>query len=266
MKKVVFIFAVTSVLALTFVTIASAGAVLDRILQKGELVVGITGDQPPLNAKTKTGKIIGLDADLARLIAGNLGVKVKFATMPFAKLLPALEAGEVDMILSGMTMTMERNLKVAFIGPYFVSGKGILTKKENIATLEQADGLNKPGLKVAALTDSTSQELVEIAAPKATLVKTKSYDEATDLLIQDKIDALIADYPFCAVSAFRYQEKGLIAGKTPITFEPLGIALQEDTLLINWVQNFLKMLEGTGVLRELTARWFKTASWISELE
>jgi len=129
MKKVVFILAVTSVLALTFVTLASAGAVLDRILQKGELVVGITGDQPPLNAKTKTAKIIGLDADLATLIAGSMGVKVKFATMPFAKLLPALEAGEVDMILSGMTMTMERNLKVAFIGPYFVSGKGILTKK-----------------------------------------------------------------------------------------------------------------------------------------
>jgi len=266
MKKVIFIFAVSSVLALTFVTLASAGAALDRILQKGELVVGITGDQPPLNATTKTAKIIGLDADLATLIAGSMGVKVKFATMPFAKLLPALKAGEVDMILSGMTMTMERNLKVAFIGPYFVSGKGILTKTANIATLEQADGLNKPEFKVAALQGSTSLRLVEKAAPKATLVKTKSYDEAIDLLIQDKIDALIADYPSCAVSAFRYQDKGLIAGKTPITFEPLGIALSEDTLLINWVQNFLKMLTGTGVLKQMTDRWFKTASWIGELQ
>lgn len=57
MKKVLFILAVTSVLALTFVTFASAGAVLDRILQKGELVVGITGDQPPLNAKPKQPKL-----------------------------------------------------------------------------------------------------------------------------------------------------------------------------------------------------------------
>ena len=51
-----------------------------------------------------------------------------------------------------------------------------------------------------------------------------------------------------------------------ITFEPLGIALTEDTLLINWVQNFLKMLNGTGVLKQMTDRWFKTASWIAELQ
>ena len=266
MKKVIFIFAVSSVLALTFVTLASAGAALDRILQKGELVVGITGEQPPLNAKTKTGKIIGLDADLATLIAGGMGVKLKLATMPFAKLLPALNAGEVDMILSGMTMTTERNLKVVFIGPYFISGKGILTKKANISALEQAEGLNKPEFKVAALQGSTSQKVVEKAAPKATLVKTKSYDEAIDLLVQDKIDALIADYPSCAVFAFRYQEKGLIAGQTPITFEPLGIALPEDILLINLVENSLRMLKGTGALKQLTDRWFKTASWIGELQ
>jgi polar amino acid transport system substrate-binding protein len=266
MRKVIFTLAVTSVLALMFATIAPAGTALDQILKKGELVVGITGDQPPLNAKTKAGKIIGLDADLATLIAGSMGVKVKYATMPFSKLLPALEAGEVDMILSGMTMTMKRNLKVAFVGPYFVSGKGILTKTENIAALEKADGLNTAEFKVAALQGSTSQQLVEVAAPKATLVTTKSYDEAIELLIQGKINALIADYPSCAVSAFRYQDKGLIAGQAPITIEPLGIAMSEDTLLINWVQNFLKMLEGTGALKELTYRWFKTASWIEELQ
>ena len=99
MRKAIFVLAVTSVLALLFVTVAPAGTALDRILKKGELVVGITGDQPPLNAKTKTDTIIGLDADLATLIAGTMGVKVKFATMPFSKMLAALETGAVDMIL-----------------------------------------------------------------------------------------------------------------------------------------------------------------------
>lgn len=112
---------------------AAAGPVLDGVLKKGELVVGMTGDQPPVNATTKTGGIIGLDADLARVIAASMNLKVRFAKMPFAELLPALLAGKVDMIISGMTMTTERNLKAAFIGPYHVSGKGILTK---IASLE----------------------------------------------------------------------------------------------------------------------------------
>ncbi|PQP34634.1 ABC transporter substrate-binding protein, partial [Desulfobacteraceae bacterium SEEP-SAG9] len=213
MKKTVFIFTLAIVLTLMFVTTAPAGTALKRILKKGELVVGIAGSQPPLNVTTKTGKIIGLDADIARLIATNLGVKLKFAAMPFPELLPALEAGKVDMILSSMTMTPERNRKVAFIGPYFVSGKGILTNNQTAASLQDPDGLNNPELTVAALKDSTSQVFVEKTAPKAKLVKIKSYDEAIELLSKGKINALIADYPFCAFSAFRYRDKGLVAGQ-----------------------------------------------------
>ena len=116
--------------------------------------------------------------------------------MPFSKLLPALEAGLVDMIISSMTMTPGRNLNVAFIGPYYVSGKGILTNTQNIASLRDAEGLNKPEFTVAALKGSTSQAFVEKSAPNAKLVTTESYDEAVELLLNDKVDALVTDYPF----------------------------------------------------------------------
>jgi polar amino acid transport system substrate-binding protein len=265
MKKMCFIFTLVFVMILASVATAPAGTALDRIQQKGELVVGITGAQPPLNVTTKTGKIIGLDADLAKLIAMNLGVKVKFSPMSFSQLLPALEAGQVDIIISGMTMTPERNLKVAFVGPYHISGKGILTKTQNIASLQDAEGLNKTEFKVAALRNSTSQTFVEKAAPKASLVPTESYKKAIDLLFDDKIDALVADYPFCAFSAFRYRDKGLISGQAQLTFEPLGIAMSEDTLLINWMQNFMGMLEGSGQLKGLAKRWLQDGSWIKEL-
>ncbi|MBW1836288.1 MAG: transporter substrate-binding domain-containing protein [Deltaproteobacteria bacterium] len=265
MKKTVFIFTLTIVLALMLVTTATAGTALKRILKKGELVVGIAGSQPPLNATTKTGEIIGLDADIAKLIAMNLDVKLKFAAMPFPELLPALKAGKVDMIISSMTMTTARNRKVAFVGPYFVSGKGILTNNQTAASLQDAEGLNNPELTVAALKDSTSQTFVEKTAPKAKLMKIKSYDEAIELLSKGKINALIADYPFCAFTAFRYRDKGLIAGQAQLTFEPLGIAVPEDTLLINLLQNFLATLNGTGQLKKLNERWFKDGSWIKEL-
>ena len=227
MRKAAFIATFVSLLVLVFVASAPAGGILDRILEKGELVVGTTGTQPPLNATTKDGKIIGLDADIAKRIAISMGVKVHFATMPFADLLPALHSDKVDMILSSMTMTPERNLKVAFIGPYYISGKGMLTKTQTIATLQAAEGLNDPKFKLATLKDSTSQEFVERTTPRATLVTTKSYDEALGLLFEDKIDVLIADYPFCAYTAFRHQEKGLVAGQSRLTFEPLGIAVKE---------------------------------------
>ena len=102
-------------------------------------------------------------------------------------------------------------------------------------------------------------------APKAKLVKVKSYDKAIELLSKGNVNALIADYPYCAFTAFRYRDKGLIAGQAQLTFEPLGIAVPEDTLLINLLQNFLATLNGTGQLKKLNERWLKDGSWIKEL-
>ncbi|UCD82751.1 MAG: transporter substrate-binding domain-containing protein [Desulfobacterales bacterium] len=264
MKKAVALVLV-AVMVLAVANIASAGKALEGILKKGELVVGISGNQPPLNVTNKEGKIIGYEADLAELIAKSMGVKLKFAATPFPDLLSALRAGKVDMVLSGMTMTMERNLKVAFVGPYYISGKGILTKAQNIGALQQAEGMNNPQFKVATLQNSTSQNFVEQAAPKAKLVPTKSYDEAVDMLFQGKVDAVVADYPFCAFTAFRYKDKGLVAGESKFTIEPLGIAIPEDTLLINWLGNFLKIVEASGQNNLLNKRWFQDDSWIKEL-
>lgn len=264
MKKTVVVILVF-LMAFSLAASAAAGNSLDKILKKGELIVGTTGAQPPLNATTKAGEVIGLDADIAKLIAMNMGVKIKFSKMSFSELLPALEAGKVDMVISSMTITLERNLKVAFVGPYYVSGKGILTKPGTIAALQETAGLNNPEFKVAALEGSTSQKFVEASAPKADLIKVKSYDVAIDMLVQDKITAMIADYPFCAFSAFRYSDKGLVAGQSRLTFEPLGIAVQPDTLLLNWLRNFAIMLEGSGQLKLLSQKWFENGDWIKEL-
>lgn len=265
MRKLIAILSVLSVFSLMFASTASAGPVLDRILKKGVLAVGTSGSQPPMTATTKKGDIIGLDIDIARLIAAGLEVKVKFVTMPFSKLLPALESGKVDMVLSGMTITQERNKMVAFVGPYYVSGKGILGAAEKYAALQEATGLNTPEVSIAALKDSTSQKFVETLMPKAKLVPTDSYDTAIDFLFKGKVDIIVADFPFCALTAYRYRDKGLFAGNSPLSFEPLGIAMREDTLLINWVQNLLNMLSGTGQLIRLQKRWLEGGEWIEQL-
>ena len=129
MKKTLLVTMLLLSCVLLGVSGALAGEILDGILKRGELVVGISGDQIPFNATTKDCEIVGLDADIARGIAKGMNVKIRFSRMPFAELLPALQSGKVDMIVSGMTMTPERNTKVAFIGPYYVSGKGIPAAK-----------------------------------------------------------------------------------------------------------------------------------------
>jgi polar amino acid transport system substrate-binding protein len=240
--------------------------VLDRILTKKELVVGTAASMPPLNMTTKDGQIVGMEMDLARLFAEGMGVKLTLKPMHFNDLLPALEAGQVDMVLSGMTIVPARNLRVAFVGPYFASGKSILTKKANVESVDEISKMNNPEKVLVALKGSTSQMFVERLMPKAKLVLADDYGQAVAMVRDDKAVAMVADYPICLVSVYRYPEAGLITLSKPISYEPIGVALPpNDPLLVNWVQNFLNTLEKTGEIQLLLERWFKDTSWVSRL-
>lgn len=264
MKKTLLFAVMVFSIVLQLSSFSSAGPILDGILKKGELVVGITGEQPPLNATSKGGEVIGFDADLARAIAKGMNLNISFSKMPFSELLPALQEGKVDIVVSGVTMTPERNTRVAFVGPYFISGKGILLKIKSMELLRK-EGLNSDKFRVSTLKGSTSQKVVEVLAPKANLTLTNNYDEAIELLLQDKTDAVIADYPFCAYVAARFSDKELAVGETKLTVEPLGIAMQEDALLMNAVENSLKALNLTGVMADFQEKWFKSGSWFDQL-
>jgi len=240
--------------------------VLDRILAKKELVVGTAADMPPLNMTLKDGKIVGMEMDIATLMANSIGVTLALKPIPFNDLLPALEAGQVDLILSGMTMTPIRNTRVAFAGPYFASGKSVLVKLENAGSLRTTDMMNNPDVAVAALKGSTSQLFVEGFAPKAKLVLTDDYDQAIAMVIDGKVRAMVADYPICNVSVYRYQDKGLTTLKSPLNYEPIGIALSpNDPLLLNWAQNLVTYLANSGELTLIQKKWFEDASWVPQL-
>ena len=264
---------VAVVLAVSVLEVALAGEatrvapVLDRILAKKELVVGTAADMPPLNMTLKDGKIVGLEVDIATLMASSIEVKLTLKPMNFNDLLPALEAGQVDLILSGMTMTPLRNTQVAFAGPYFGSGKSVLIKQQNVASLQNTEMMNNPDMTVAALKGSTSQRFVERFAPQAKLVPTDDYDQAIALVLDNKVRAMVADFPICNVSVYRFRDKGLTTLKSPLNYEPLGIALSpSDPLLLNWAQNFVAYLINSGELVLLRQKWFEDASWVPQLK
>lgn len=244
----------------------SSSSVLDRIIEREELIVGTAVSMPPFNLKSASGEIIGYEIDLAQYFSNSLGVKLKLETMPFVDLLPALEEGRVDMVMSGMTMTADRNVRVAFVGPYFISGKSFLTKLQTVATVEDPSEVNNADWTFTALEGSTSQVFVEQLLSRANFVPVKEYDDAIEMIRRNEADALVADYPVCALNALLYQDEGFIFLPTPLTYEPIGVALPaDDPLFVNWVENRLTTLEGSGILEELLIYWFGGGSWINEL-
>lgn len=266
MKRFGWIAAVALVCSLVFAGNVVAGPALERIQQRGELVVGTSGTQPPLTVKSKSGELIGMDMDMATMMSRAMGVKSKKVQMPFKDLLPALKAGKIDMIISGMTMVPKRNMGVIFVGPYHISGKGVLTKQINVQLMQDPNNINKSSFKLAALEGSTSQMIAEKVLPNAKLIPTKTLDEAVEMLIKDQADAIIADFPTCAVLAFRHQDERLAVGQAQLSFEPLGIALAEgDPLFVNLVENYLMFLDASGQLKALKKKWFEPGPWVKEL-
>jgi polar amino acid transport system substrate-binding protein len=229
------------------------------------LRVGLSGDQPPLNMRNKAGELIGFEVDLAEALATSMRIDTQLVTMPFAALLPALEAGDIDLIISGMTITAERNARVAFAGPYLISGKSVLAKKDVLQSAALTE-LDQPGRKYVALEASTSERFVKDWLSKGELATAPDYDTAIQQVIDGRHDALVADYPFCAFAVLSRPDAGLETFTTRFTVEPLGIAAPPgDPLLVNLLENYLESLTDSGMLTGLRARWFSAGSWLDEL-
>lgn len=245
---------------------AHSASVLDRIFASGILRVGMSGDQPPFNMTTRSGQLIGIEPDLANALASRMGVRAEFIKKPFGQLLGALEAGEVDMVLSQVTMTTARNTRVAFAGPYFVSGQAILTKSKNLAQADDTGDLNMTGIRLSALSGSTSEAFIQQAIPSARLVPTQTPQLAIQAVINGKVDAMVADLSLCVVAVLRHPEADLTTLASPLTFEPIGAALPaSDPLFLNLVQNYISVLEGTGAMGRLEKQWFESDAWLKEL-
>jgi len=228
---------------------------LARIAEKGELLLGTSGNMPPMTLTSKDGRLSGFDIDMGRLMASMLKVRLKVRKLPFTELLPALQRGDVDVVISNMTITPRRNMQVAFAGPYLESGKCMLTKSESLAKAEGKD-INVPETRIAVMQGSTSQQFAGIMLPNATLIPVASPMEGVEMIKNDKAGGMLTDYPICLYMLARNSDAGFVSVLSLLTYEPIGIALPAgDSLYLNWTENFLKRLEGTGTLKELGQRW-----------
>lgn len=252
-------------LTLVFAPWVQAGDTLDRVVKNKTLVVGMSGDQPPMNMKNRQGELMGFDVDLAKALANAMHADLKLSPMPFGDLTKALAEGEIDMVLSGMAITAERSRSASFIGPYMMSGKSILATR---TALEQiaAGGIAAAEVKLAALKNSTSASFVVEAAPNATLVEVENYDEAIAMVTSGAVAGMVADAPVCKLQVLRNPDAGLVTLDKPLTIEPFGIAVSsDDPEFVNLVGNYLRAYEGTGLLGQLRQKWLESSSWIAAL-
>ena len=257
-------FIIASMISVVLMNNATASPdVLTRVLDKGVLVVGMTGEQPPFNAVSRSEDIIGYDADLANALASAMEVELEIVKLPFAQLITSLKSGKVDLIISGMAITPSRTKEVTFVGPYSISGKSLLTTK---TVMDKGEGYNNESTRIVALKASTSVTLAKKRLPKAKLTTIDNYEEGIKLILAGKADALLADMPVCKLAVLRNPTSDLMTLKKPLSIEPVGIAIaKNDPQFENFVANYLATLDRVGVTKRLQQKWFENSNWIVAL-
>lgn len=242
------------------------GGTIARIQKTGELRVAMAGDYPPMNVRTRDGRLIGLEVDLAAALASILEVELVTVEKPFGELLDAVTEGEADLAISGITMTPRRNMEVAFAGPYYVSRKALLGKAETLVGLADLTDLEGQGLRVAAVSGSTSEMLVKKLLPNTQHLIEPTQQDAVERVLRGQADVMVGDDPVVRFALLRNPYAGLAFVESAFSAEPLGIAISaDDPLFVNLVENFLRNLEFMGLMNTLRATWFENGVWLELL-
>jgi len=240
---------------------------LEKILQRGELRVGFESGYVPFEMTNKKGKFIGFDMDYARRLAKVMGVKFVPVNTAWDGIIPALMTDKFDIIMGGMTITQERNLKINFVDPYIVIGQTILINKKLEGTVKSYKDLNDPKYILVSRLGTTGEQAIKKYIPKATYKSFEAEGEAGLEVINGKADALVYDLPFCG---FLYGSQG--KGKTvflskPFTYEPLAWAIKKgDPDFLNFLSNFLRQSRGDGFYDKLYDKWIIGSDWKKELK
>jgi len=260
-SRIVIAFTTLFFLAIGNVYAVDGSPVISRIQKSGKLVLGTSGNMPLMSENTPTGEVIGYDIDMAEALATSMGVKLEIKVMPFDQLIPALEQGKVDVVLSNMTMTINRNMRVAFAGPYFVSGKCLITKEQEMAKAGNTEDLKASDITMAVIKDTTSEIFVKELLPQIKRITVADVDEGTDKVAKGKAKAMLTDFPICLSVMKRHPDSGFQSIVSLLTYEPIGIALPaNDPLFANLAENFLVRADSLGVMDALMVKWFGDAT------
>ncbi|RLE60785.1 MAG: amino acid ABC transporter substrate-binding protein, partial [Thermoprotei archaeon] len=163
---------------------------VEKIRKRGKLIVGTSADWPPFEYIDKNGQFAGIDIELAKRIADELGVELEIKDMKFAALIESLVNGKIDLILADMTPTAEREKVVDFSIPYYFSkGNAVITLKDKSLNSEEDLYGKKIGVQLGTIQEEWAKENLEGKA------EIKSYDKVyPDLLMVLKrgdVDAII---------------------------------------------------------------------------
>jgi glutamate transport system substrate-binding protein len=174
-----------------------AGTTMAELAGQGSIRVGTKFDQPGFGLENLEGDVEGFDVEIAKIIAGGLGIApedIEFVETPSAVREEVLEGDEVDMVVATYTINDQRKERVSFAGPYYVAGQQIMVASDNDTITGPESFRDNPDASVCSVTGSTpSENIREYLANDQQLVLFDEYSQCADALSNGQVDAVTTD-------------------------------------------------------------------------
>lgn len=232
---------------------------LDSVIKNKKLRIAVDTTYPPMEFEDASGKIIGLDVDLAREIGKILKVEVEFIVMPWDGILAGLESNRYDVIMSSMNITPERKQRVNFVA-YLSMGQVFVVKKSGKPVKSEKD-LN--GRVVAVQADTTSYNALENFQKAGIKIKEikafKGETETFSALKSNQADSIITDE---AVGLYytKLDSKTFVISSEAIKPEPIGIAVKKsDVKLLHALESAVDAIKKNGQFAKIYKQWLGVA-------
>lgn len=225
------------------------------IQERGVWRVGLDPSFPPFESLDANGKLIGFDVDLTHQIAAAWGVQAEIITIGFDSLLDALQAGQIDSVVSALPYDERMTEDVAYSIPYFEAGIRLVVRTDS--TLTNADQLTNQMVAVewGSMGDMIGRRLQRTQAGLQ-LAPYATPQEAIDALVNDPaLDALLIDQ----VTVRTAQGNGapIQAVGPPLESNPYVIAMPYAAVTLQEkVASALRTLQETGALAKIESQWF----------
>lgn len=242
----------------------SQESVIETIKERGVIKIGLSLFVP-WSMRDKKGDLIGFELDVGRKLAADMGVEVEFVPTAWDGIIPALVSGKFDVIISGMSVTAERNLTVNFSDPYAYSGLTILANTEKTKGFTLAD-FNKPEVTFAARRGATPATVIAQLFPAATLLLFDEDGASTQEVLNGNAHATMASEPTPSREARKYPET--LSVPFAQTFLATGEAFayrKGDPDASNFFNNWIGVNWKNGWLQERNDYWFRGSEWEGEV-
>jgi polar amino acid transport system substrate-binding protein len=234
---------------------------VEKVVKRGVLKVGMS-TFVPWAMKDKKGDLIGFEIDVATRLAEDMGVKVEFIPTKWSGIIPALLTGKFDVIIGGMGIRPDRNLKVNFSIPYDYTGMSLLAHKELAAGFDSLEDFNRPDVSIAARIGTTAAAAAKKFMPRAKLRLFDDESQAVQEILNGRVHAVVASAPLPAFQAIKYPDRLFLPLEANFTREPIGFAIQKsDVDTLNYFNNWIRVVEAEGWLKERKHYWFGTKDW-----